>query len=154
MVTSRTLGARVKLGDAELEVYDQDEEEKRFTPTRGGKKHGSSKPSARERRRMEDQEEEENEKLDADDQRTTMVASKQSDEENRLLYVSSLAKLQQNASFCLRFFPIPGYGHRAHITLGTSRDNKPVVTGFDVMDAVRAERKAYEVRSEFYCLFK
>ena len=51
---------------------------------------------------------------------------------------------QLSIVFC-RFYPIPGRGKRAHVTLGTSRDNKPVVTGLDVMEAVNAEKKAYEV---------
>lgn len=46
-----------------------------------------------------------------------------------------------------RFYPIPGRGARAHITLGTAGDAKPVQTGFDVLAAVEAEKVAEETGS-------
>lgn len=45
------------------------------------------------------------------------------------------------------FYPIPGHGKRAHITLGTSYGVRPVNTGIDVMAAVSHEKEAAEGRS-------
>ena len=43
-----------------------------------------------------------------------------------------------------RFYPIPGRGRRAHVTLGTAEGVAPVNTGFDVLKAVQAEKKSAE----------
>lgn len=43
-----------------------------------------------------------------------------------------------------RFYPIPGVGKRAHITLGTSEGVRPVNTGIDVLEAVHHEKEASE----------
>jgi len=43
-----------------------------------------------------------------------------------------------------RFYPIPGIGKRAHITLGTSEGVRPVNTGIDVLEAVQYEKEASE----------
>ena len=43
-----------------------------------------------------------------------------------------------------RFYPIPGVGKRAHITLGTSEGVRPVNTGIDLLEAVNHEKEASE----------
>ena len=40
------------------------------------------------------------------------------------------------------FYPIPGAGKRAHITLGTSEGVRPVNTGIDLLEAVNYEKQA------------
>ena len=44
-----------------------------------------------------------------------------------------------------RFYPIPGRGRRAHVTLGTRGDDvPPVETGHDVLEVVRREKEAHD----------
>ena len=40
------------------------------------------------------------------------------------------------------FYPVPGKGRRAHITLGTAEGVAPVQTGFDLLEAVNFEKDA------------
>ena len=125
VITKGTFGARIMLDEEELKVYDQnennvDEERKRFESFNNGRAN-SGKPSVKERLRMAE-EAAEVERLALDS--STMVAS--------------------SMTFTNRYYPIPGRGKRAHVTLGTSGNTKPVVTGLDVMRAVEAERVASE----------
>ena len=132
VVTKGTFGARIMLDEEELELYaqkedDADEERIKFEGKSGGgfkrsKVHSAKKPSYKERLRMAE-EAAEMEKLSLD--ATSMVSSDMTDIENR-------------------YYPIPGRGKRAHVTLGTSGDTKPVVTGLDVLRAVEAEKAASE----------
>ena len=125
VVTKGTFGARVMLDEEELKVYDQnednvEEERKKFESLHNGKAK-SGKSSVKERLRMAE-EAADIERLSLDS--STMVAS--------------------SMTFTNRYYPIPGRGKRAHVTLGTSGNTKPVVTGLDVMRAVEAERAASE----------
>ena len=113
------------LDEEELKVYDQnednvEEERKKFESLHNGKAK-SGKSSVKERLRMAE-EAADIERLSLDS--STMVAS--------------------SMTFTNRYYPIPGRGKRAHVTLGTSGNTKPVVTGLDVMRAVEAERAASE----------
>jgi hypothetical protein len=40
------------------------------------------------------------------------------------------------------FYPVPGFGKRAHVTLGTSEGVRPVNTGIDLLDAIHHEKLA------------
>ena len=128
VVTKDTFGARIMLDEEELEIYAQNEDnvEEERRKFGGGfkrnKSHGAKKPSCKERLRMaEEAAEQDRLSLDA----TSIVSTDMADVENR-------------------FYPIPGRGRRAHVTLGTSGDTRPVVTGLDVLRAVEAEKAASE----------
>lgn len=131
VITRGTFGARIMLDEEELELYAQnednvDEERRKFEGKSGGfkrnKANSAKKPSYKERLRMaEEAAEMERLSLDA----TSMVSSDMADVGNR-------------------YYPIPGRGKRAHVTLGTSGDTKPVVTGLDVVRAAEAEKAASE----------
>jgi predicted kinase len=43
-----------------------------------------------------------------------------------------------------RFYPYPGRGRRAHITLGTAPGVKAMTTGIDLLEVVQAEKDAFE----------
>ena len=58
---------------------------------------------------------------------------------------SSLEKISKNLDEDEEngvFYPIPGAGKRAHITLGTSEGVRPVNTGIDLLEAVNYEKQA------------
>ena len=58
---------------------------------------------------------------------------------------SSLEKISKNLDQEAEnnvFYPIPGAGKRAHITLGTSEGVRPVNTGIDLLEAVNYEKQA------------
>lgn len=132
VITPRTFGARVKLSDQDLPLWNQDDLEQQ-TPQKGG---------GRQRH--------------ADDDVRHLAESLS------VLQVSGAAggtgsgsrgsrSRQQNPTSCTwrdsdvpaaQFFkPCKGRGSRAHITLGCAADVEPVQTGFDQIEIVRLENR-------------
>ena len=136
VITKGTFGARIMLDEEELELYAQnednvDEERRKFEGRSGSgfkrnKVQSGKKPSYKERLRM---------------------AEETAEMEKLSLDASSLVSSDM-AVIGNRYYPIPGRGKRAHVTLGTSGDTKPVVTGLDVVRAVEAEKAASEKEAD------
>ncbi len=137
VVTPRTLGARVLLDGNELSLWGQDDEESlgvvqkppnRLKGKKGKKgKKSSSKPSFK--------------------TREDFLKSGGGSEEEEEAFCDRLQEYEDEVGD--RFYPVPGRGRRAHVTLGTSgEDVKPVTTGLDLLEAVRAERAAAEGREQ------
>eukprot|EP00095_Tigriopus_kingsejongensis_P004573 maker-scaffold462_size163801-snap-gene-0.47 protein:Tk04573 transcript:maker-scaffold462_size163801-snap-gene-0.47-mRNA-1 annotation:"2 -cyclic-nucleotide 3 -phosphodiesterase-like" len=120
-LTPRTFGARVMLNTAELKIYDQNDDETTTAVVKKTKKHQPSTPSKRQR----------------DGPNGPGSARGQMRPE------SNLAR-QSMSDVDHRFYPIPGCGRRAHITLGTAFQVAPVTTGWDLLDLVQQEKDCFE----------
>lgn len=112
--TKETLGARVELSGDQLQVYDQPETdaERNISKRQYGKP--TRVPSS----------------IDA-----AVGANADADVVTSLEAVDAVQASNP-------FYPIPGLGKRAHITLGTSEGVRPVNTGIDVLEAVHHEKLA------------
>ena len=119
VITKDTFGARVELTGSELDLYDQPEGGEEARPPTGARRKSSKK------------------------KRDPWLTQDEIDDMTSVPDDADLV-LKERLSETVddRFFPIPGRGKRAHVTLGTSEGILPVVTGIDLLDAVKLEEKA------------
>ncbi|TRY61479.1 hypothetical protein TCAL_02165 [Tigriopus californicus] len=117
--TPRTLGARVFLSEQELEIYNQDDSESNPNPLPKRRKAKSTKKRDSKMKLMDDRPTESNSTIPEGLKSRALTVGKS-------------------------FFPIPGHGRRAHITLGTSDGVPPVTTGFDLLEVVQREKEAFQ----------
>ncbi len=130
VVTPRTFGARILLDEEELRLWGQDDDELR--PEGGGGL--GEKKSARKGRGGNN--------ASAGSRREDFLRQEPVDD-------GGGDPLESGEDFEAgggdRFYPVPGRGRRAHVTLGTrGEDVRPVETGLDLLEAVRAEKEAHE----------
>ena len=115
--TEHTVGCRIELSDEQQKLYDQEEDFHSLKKRQFGNPNTTKTPT-----------------------------KKENNLENSALSTSSgitnVELKYENSN--QRFYPIPGRGKRAHITLGTAKGARAVNTGIDLLDIVLAEKNANE----------
>ncbi|XP_063867241.1 2',3'-cyclic-nucleotide 3'-phosphodiesterase-like isoform X2 [Scylla paramamosain] len=135
VITTRTIGARLKLTKEQLELWSSDDhEDPPVTLLNSGvlKKHQFSHSNS----------DRSKEKFRFSKYKNTSVC---------------LPSVTEREIFCDedRFYPTSGKGSRAHLTLACAPGIKPVTTGFDLILAVRCEqrmRKGENQKAETYVI--
>ena len=117
--TEHTVGCRIELSDEQQKLYDQEEDFHSLKKRQFGSTTKS--PTKKENSNAEGVEN---------------CASSS-------LGITNVDLKYENSK--QRFYPIPGRGKRAHITLGTAKGARAVNTGIDLLDIVLAEKNANEV---------
>ena len=114
--TEHTVGCRIELSDEQQKLYDQEEDFHSLKKRQFGNPNTTKTPT-----------------------------KKENNLENSASTSSGITNVElkyENSN--QRFYPIPGRGKRAHITLGTAKGARAVNTGIDLLDIVLAEKNANE----------
>ena len=124
VITTRTIGARLKLTEEQLELWSNDDHEDPPVPVASSwimKGHQLNHSNSEENKEK--------------------TFSKQ----NTSVCVSTVTEIEttQNED---KFHPTSGKGSRAHLTLACAPGIKPVNTGFDLIRAVKCEQRELECK--------
>ncbi|KAG0710792.1 NEDD4-binding protein 2-like 1 [Chionoecetes opilio] len=128
VLTTRTIGARLKLTHEQLDLWSNDDQEDppvSVTSSWVMKEHQLNHSNS----------EENKEKIEVSKHRNT----------SGCVPTAAVTETSKNED---RFYPTSGKGSRAHLTLACAPGNKPVTTGFDLILAVRCEQKALECKDK------
>lgn len=115
VITPRTIGARLKLTEEQLELWAKNDDEDPPTTVTGSEVIKGNKP------------EESN-------------STEENKSRNSSVCVPTVTRVERCSTE--RFHPTSGKGSRAHLTLATAPNVKPVTTGLDLIRAVRSEQRA------------
>ena len=122
VLTPRTFGVRLRLGEEELEVWGMDDNEEEaedtLSNTTGKASHKTGQQSGK------------------DDERVSL-----GDTSMRMGTSRSTLRTGESQRHNARFHPTSGRGSRAHLTLGCAPQVQAKITGFDLMKVVSCEQR-------------
>ncbi|XP_071523032.1 2',3'-cyclic-nucleotide 3'-phosphodiesterase-like [Panulirus ornatus] len=135
VITPRTFGARLKLGESELELWDMNDNE---TETEETTRLTTSSNT---------------EKLSTCVKESSNVVETESDNNIDCKKKGKLQMLECHPTVSIispelkndRFFPTSGKGSRAHLTLGCAPNVHARTTGFDLINVISCEQRVKEI---------
>lgn len=128
VITTRTIGARLKLSQEQLELWSNNDHEDPPVTV-------SSPCAIKEHQLNHSNSKENKERVQFPKCRRTSVC----------VPTVNVMEVPQNEE---RFHPTSGKGSRAHLTLACAPGIKPVTTGFDLILATRCEQQALECKDQ------